>query len=161
MIEPPSEAASGDIVLVLGHDRPFEAVDGYLRRCGWRPADAGAPVTPPLVAGQPELTTWRLGSAVATLEFNPIVELGVLRICGIDATTAAGLAGAIPHCSVADVAALLRCGRDDDVARGLFAAEALDDPQLAPWITRLTGHPRPFIATLAGRVLAVLGGRTP
>ncbi|MFN7931238.1 MAG: hypothetical protein U0Y68_25580, partial [Blastocatellia bacterium] len=133
----------------------FNALASTLQSLGFRRDESVRPVTPEMIAGEPEVAAWTRGDTGErlTYTFNPVVSLRVLT-CTAELT--AELAAHLPRLELADLRSLLSASDPRRVLLGLFAARAVGANELASAIVPLCWHSDPLVCRAAQQALASL-----
>ena len=133
------------IPIVVHPAADFDRIATTFETSGW----TGGPTvrTAPLLAGEPELAVWRLGTGVARYEFDPTCFLRVVRVEG------PAPCPPLPQLDDETIVALLAARADEHRLLAVRALGALDRRDQFAAISGLGHDPSPFVAN-AARALA-------
>ena len=143
--------------VVVAPELPYKDLALALERLGWR--YVSGPARPPLVPGEPEFASWRIGEESLVYTCNPVVWLRVLDLSAITgAARRLALITAVPSLEYRRVAGLLRSRATESVLLGVLAAEVLDARDQLPALRALMHHSDRVVAVAAERAVFRFAG---
>jgi hypothetical protein len=145
--------------VVLAPELSYVELDATVRRLGWE--HVSGPTYPPLVAGEPELATWRQGGDSLSYICNPVAWLRVLDLSAVaEAARRLALVASLPLLEDDELRRLLRSRAPETVLLGVLAVDVLRASKHLPAVRALMHHREPTVAQAAQRVVAVLSATT-
>jgi hypothetical protein len=145
------------VSLVVDPGLKFAALDGRLTTLGFTRDATVRPVTPDIIAGEPELAAWTRGKAERlTYTFNPVVSLRVIQCSGSTDELAASLSGQLPLLDSNAIEKLLVASNPRRVLLGLMATRVLRAEELTPAVALHAAHEDAVICRAAAATLEAL-----
>jgi hypothetical protein len=136
--------------LVVVPELSYDELNAALGELGW--AFESGPSYPPLVAGEPELATWRRGDDNLLYACNPVAWLRVLDLSDVShPSDRLALALRLPLLDSARIARLLRTRDTESVLLGVLAADVLGMREHLPAVRALMHHREGVVAATAQR----------